>query len=487
MELKDIKKSIKEIEQQLEKESISPAVGASLKLLFNMVEILILLIEKLPTQKLTSKNSSIPPSQDPNRSKESRKKKGKKRGGQKGRKGRSLKQVDNPDEIIEIPVDPSTLPDGEFKEDGYIRRQVVEIEVIRKVIEYQAQVLIDKNGKKHIAPFPDGVIAPAQYGNSVRSHSVYLSQFQLLPVKRIEEYFENLLGFPLSSGSIHNFNQLAYDKLARFEQIAKAQLINSDLVHADETGINIDGKRLWLHSTSNLRWTLFYPHEKRGMVAIDEMGVIPEFQGILVHDHWKPYFNYGCKHSICNAHILRELEAALERDGNEQSWIGKIKNLLIKIYQETTKLGSILPAKEAEKYWREYEDVLKEAQKECPEPPPHPPPPPGKKKKRGRVARSKTRNLLERLMEYKVETLRFMEDRRVPFTNNLGEKDIRMTKVQQKISGCFRSMDGAKTFCRVRSYLSTCQKNGVNPADALALIFEGRLPEFLERLETSPD
>jgi transposase len=208
------------------------------------------------------------------------------------------------------------------------------------------------------------------------------------------------------------------------------------------------------------------------MEAMIDMGVLPSFKGILCHDHWKPYYKLNCTHALCNAHHLRELTRAFEQDG--QQWAQKMKTLLETINSRVNDAGGTLEVKESDKYRFEYRALIKEAEVECPEPDI-----PEKKGKRGRIKRSKSRNLLERLRDYEQDTLRFMDNKQVPFTNNPGENDIRMTKVQQKISGCFRSMEGAKIFCLIRSYLSTCRKHGVKASQALELLFKGKLPDFL--------
>jgi transposase len=219
-------------------------------------------------------------------------------------------------------------------------------------------------------------------------------------------------------------------------------------------------------------WTDFFPHAKRGCEAMDERGIIELFCGVLCHDHWKPYYRYdGCLHQLCNAHHSRELTRSFEQYG--QQWAKGIDDLLLTINTKTHDGGGVLSQSVAQNYDKQYKEVLARAEIECPaliraE----------GDIKRGRLKRSKSRNLLERLSKYEDDVLRFMLDINVPFTNNQGENDIRMTKVQQKISGCFRSMEGAKIFCRVRGYLSTCQKHGVSSSQAMELLFDGKLPEF---------
>jgi transposase len=463
----DIETTIENTKRLLEEDqSISPSLKASIELLLVLVT---LLLNRLG---LNSSNSSKPPSSDPNREKKKKEPGSRKPGGQKGHNGTTLKKVANPDIIEDIALDPTTLPPGDYKEAGYDARQVIDIDISQIVTEYRAQILEDAKGKRYTASFPDGVSRPIQYGINIKAQSVYLSQYQLIPYSRIEETFHDQADIPVSGGSIFNFNEEAYEKLEAFEDIVRSKLIQSALCHADETGINIDGKRRWLHCVSNDLWTFFLPHEKRGIEAMDAMGVLPEFSGILCHDHWKPYFRFSCEHALCNAHHLRELQRAWEQDG--QDWARDLRALLLEINAAVENAGGKLDLQTGSYYRQKYKRMLEKAQNKCP-----PPDENQRKGKRGRLKRSKSRNLLERLIEYENETLRFMEDERVPFTNNQGENDIRMTKVQQKISGCFRSEKGAAIFCRVRSYLSTCKKHGVMASEALRLLFAGKSPGFL--------
>ncbi len=439
----------------------------------SIVEILILIISLLTNRlNLNSTNSSKPPSSDPNRKKLPKSKTGKKAGGQKGHVGTTLKKIDDPDKVMVINIDRSKLPPARYRQVGFETRQVFDIDISRVVTEYRAQILEDDNGNRFVASFPKNVTKAVQYGTDLKAHSVYMSQFQLVPYNRIQDHFADQLHIPVSEGSIFNFNKQAFRLLADFENQANNALAASYFAHADETGINIGGKGHWLHCVSNDDWTLYYPHEKRGKEAMDDMGILNRFKGILCHDHWKPYYRYDCTHALCNAHHLRELTRAWEQDG--QQWAKKLKNLLETINCKVNDAGGTLDVRESKKYRLGYRSLLNRGEIECPEPVR-----PKKKGKRGRIKKSKSRNLLERLRDYEQDTLRFMDDERVSFTNNLGESDIRMTKVQQKISGCFRSIGGAQIFCRVRSYLSTCRKQGIKSSQALDLLFNGKLPDFL--------
>ncbi|MCO1335597.1 IS66 family transposase, partial [Microbulbifer sp. OS29] len=244
------------------------------------------------------------------------------------------------------------------------------------------------------------------------------------------------------------------------------------VVHADETSLNMDGKRHWIHVLSAQNCTLFGLSPRRGTEAMNAMGVLPEFNGTLVHDHWKPYYTYVCTHALCNAHHLRELTYAHEEDG--QRWAGNLHKLLLELRDAVELAGGALPEGQVKRWRIRYRKILGRGDTECPAPVPDTTSP-----RRGRLKRSKSRNLLERLRDYEEDVLRFMERPDVPFTNNQGERDLRMTKVQQKISGCFRSEDGARAFCLIRSYLLTCQKNDVAPGEALTQLLNGEWPRLL--------
>lgn len=463
----NIDATLKRVKDLLEKEKeLSPAIKS-------MFELLVLIITLLCNRlNLNSSNSSKPPSSDPNRKKEHRNSGVRKAGGQKGRKGVTLQRVEDPDEIKVIKYDRTKLPREKYHDAGYELRQVFDIDISRVVTEYRAEILEDSKGNRFVASFPKEVTKAVQYGMGVKAHSVYMSQYQLIPYKRIQEYFRDQLDIPVSEGSIYNFNREAFGLLEGFERRAKAKLADSELLHVDETGINVNGDKRWLHCASNGSWTHFFPHEKRGTDAINAIGILPGFRGILCHDHWKPYFTYDCTHALCNAHHLRELTGVWEEDKHQ--WARDMKLLLEEIHHAAKNAGGVLETCESEKYRQRYRVILNNAESECP-----PPDETNRKGKRGRVKRTKARNLLERLRKYESDVLRFMDNKIVPFTNNLGENDIRMTKVQQKISGCFRTIEGAKIFCRIRGYLSTCRKQGVKSSEALETVFQGKLPDFV--------
>lgn len=471
MKIENIKveETLQKVKKQIEEEeNLSSALRASLELLLTLVTVL------LNRLGLNSRNSSKPPASDPNREKRRNTSTGKPPGGQQGHVGNHLELVDDPDHVESLKVDRSTLPtDGTFRCVGHERRQVFDIQISRVVTEYRAEILEDERSRRVVAAFPESVKVKAQYACGVKIHSVYMSNFQLLPYKRIEEHFADQFGIPLGAGSIYNFNQEVYEMLAPFEDWVKTALSKAPLLHAFDPDINIGGKLKWLHVACSATLTLLMPHDKRGGEAIAAMGVLPDYRGTLVHDHWKPYYQIPCRHALCNAHHLRELERAWEQD--EQQRARQMQILLLEIKQAVDTAGGRLNSPQAEASRARYRQLLQDAQTQCP------PPDESQRKKgqRGRLKRSKSRNLLERLIRHEDDVLRFMVELDVPFTNNQAERDLRMTKVQQKISGCFRSEQGARIFARIRSYLSTCQKNGVSSEDALRLLYEKRWPAFM--------
>jgi transposase len=450
-----------------EEENLSPAFKAGVELLMLVVSLLVNQLGR------NSKNSSLPPSQDPHRQRKSKSKGDRRKpGGQKGHQGSTLQKIEHPHRIEEIEIDRRTIPAETYTKVGYESRQVFDVAIDLCVTEYRAEILEDTSGVQYVAHFPAGITKATQYGGEVRSQSVYMSQFQLIPLARVQDYFSDQVGLPISTGSISNFNQEAFEKLAPFEAWARKALAAAPLIHADETGINVAGQGIWLHNLSNDKVTLYHADWKRGKEAMDQMGVLAHYRGYLVHDHWKSYYRYkNCLHCLCNAHHLRELERASTED--HQKWAESLQDLLVEMNRAVDAAGGVLTSKQQTQYQKRYRNLLKQGAGECPRPLPK------ESGKRGRQKKSKSQNLLERLRDFEADTLRFMSVAIVPFTNNQGENDLRMTKVQQKISGCFRSMEGARIFCRIRSFLSTCRKNNVSPTDALRLLFQDKFPAFM--------
>lgn len=428
-----------------------------------------------------SRNSSKPPSSDglskPD-PKNLRSPSTKNSGGQQGHKGHSLKAVSTPD-IIEShfvkQCEMCAASLGSEPAEGYEERQVFDIPLPRiEVTGHRAEKKRCACGHITTATFPPEVNASVQYGARIKAAAVYLNQYQLIPYARVEESLESLYGVSLCEGTLFNSNQAVYEVLEETEEQIKSALKKQPVLHVDESGIRIEGSLHWLHSASTDELTYYEHHKKRGQIAMDAIDILPNYQGILVHDHLKAYLRYtDCLHSLCNAHHLRELIFLLEK--NQLEWAGEMVRLLVLINRSVDRAKnrkqSSLPPKLQQFFKHRYDAIIKRGMD-------HDliiqsiSPPSSKLKKRGRPKQSKAKNLLDRLENYKPETLRFMTDFRVPFDNNQAERDIRMCKLKQKISGTFRSQQGGRMFFRIRSYLSSARKQGYNMLTALTLCFQ---------------
>ena len=320
--------------------------------------------------------------------------------------------------------------------------------------------------------FPAGVAAPAQYGVGLRALGVYLVVHQHLPYERACQLLCDLCGARVSTGTLKSWVDESAAGLADFAEELRALLRAEPVVHFDETGGRIEGSLEWIHSASTDELTLYGAHPKRGAEAIDELGVLPGFRGIAVHDGWTPYRKYeDATHALCNGHHLRELQGVAEEGGEGQCWAQQMAALLCEADEAVDRAkeagASGFPAAELLAFEARYEAIVALGHKQNPAPT-------ERTGARGPIRRSKAANLLRRLDRYRDDVLRFAHDFRVPFTNNRAEQDIRMVKLQQKISGCWRTREGARSFLLLRSYASTARKQGQRPLAALAALASGR-------------
>lgn len=426
-----------------------------------------------------SHNSNKPPSSDPPfkkpKPKNLRKKSGKKPGGQKGHKGSSLKQVSNPDDTQKIrAVGNCSCGESLSKAEtiDYIIRQLFDILLPKLfVTEFKGEVIECKCGKIHQPVFPEGITKETQYGKNIKIFTVYLKNYGFISYDRIAEFFSDVCNFKLSQGTIVKFVNECAEKAKPAVEKVKAKLTAGQILHCDETGIRIKGVLHWLHVAGNNKLTYYYPHKNRGKAALDEINMLANYKGTVVHDHWESYYQYtNCVHALCNAHHLREL---IFFEENGEVWAkNMIKNLLA-AKTEVEKEGS-LSKERITNFKKRIRSNIAAGIDLHPE---------NRKRNgtRGRPKQSKAYNLLKRLKTKLDDVLRFIIDPRVPFDNNQGERDVRMVKVQQKVSGTFRSMEGAVNFCIVRGYLSSIRKNGQSIFHALASLWDKKimLPDAL--------
>jgi transposase len=429
-----------------------------------------------------SGNSNWPSSRDKGRakakSKSQRQKTGRKAGGQEGHEGHTLAFNLEPD-VIERHR-PSTCDHCQQPLAGTVpievaKRQVIDLPPLRFVTtEHQAETVVCPDcGGVTAATFPAEVSHPVQYGAGVKQLAVYLRTEQFIPYERSRQLLADLFELPIGTGSLQNFVHAAAEQVQAVTKAIKEAITESQVAHADETGFYIGGQRYWLHTVSTEELSHFEPHAKRGQAATDEIGILPHFRGTLVHDAWMSYWTYRLLvHALCNAHHLRDLTAIVEND--QQAWASFMLTFLLaakQMAQTAQQAGeTALSADQRQRIDRLYDALVCLGLSENPLPtdPGEPRP-----TKRGRPKKTKARNLVERFQQHKVPILRFVHDFKVPFDNNLAERDIRMMKVQQKVSGCFRSWQGAVAFCRLRGYISTIRKQGLSVWEALGSLFNG--------------
>lgn len=424
-----------------------------------------------------SRNSSKPPASDgfAKQTRSLRQSSTKKSGGQSGHPGATLQQVAEPDQILtheptQCPACGTSLSEvaGRLAEE---RRQVFELPPLQLLVTEHRVVIkaCPGCGQDSIGAFPEEVPCGASYGAGVKSLLTSLNQEHLLPFARSCQLFADWFGHPVSEGTLQAAVTLCAAELAGTETRIKQGVTGSTVAHFDETGLYVADKRGWLHTASTPQLTHYAYHDKRGSQATHAIGILPAFQGRAIHDGFSSYWQYDCAHGLCNAHHLRELIFVHEQ--MHRAWAGEMRQLLVDIKRavDTAKARhqTALEPTQITPYAQRYEAILQggatEEQQAAP-------PVSGQ---RGPKKQNKSKNLLDRLERYQAETLAFMYDFAVPFDNNLAERDLRMIKVKQKVSGCFRTTPGAHAFCRIRSYISTMKKQGHNVLAALKSVFSG--------------
>ena len=435
-----------------------------------------------------SHNSSKPPSSDglsKPKPKSLRPPSERPTGGQPGHPGHTLRLVEKPDHTLRHAVERCADCGRSLVQqapDRVERRQIFDLpEPKLEVTEHQGEVKTCACGRVNRAAFPPEAAAPVQYGPRVKSAAIYLKEYQLLPFDRLTEIMRDLFACnSFSEGTLANLSADCSRRLEPVETVIHDLAANAEVAGFDETGIRAVGSLHWLHTVSTRSLTWYFAHKRRGREAMDAADILPDFRGRAVHDFWDSYLKYDCDHAFCNAHLLRELIFLWEEQ--DQKWAKTmIDHLLeIKAAVDTVRAAGLisLPAEDLDRFHKGYLRIVDAgyAQNPVAEPtgePPH----------RRRRKQSKARNLLDRFRDHPDGILAFMHDFSVPFDNNLSERDLRMMKLRQKISGTFRSLDALVDFCRIRGYVSTARKNGLNALDALRRVFAGN--PFVPAIDTS--
>jgi transposase len=399
---------------------------------------------------------------------------GRKSGGQTGHPGHTLARVEHPDHVVPLSVTACPCGADDFTNAdvlGEERRQVFELPVPRlTVTEYRAEVKRCRHcGRTVRAPFPDGGTAPAQYGPRFRALLVYLHHGQLLPAHRVAQLCLDLFGQPVSEAVLFEATRDCHEQLAPFETAVIERRRAAPVLHVDESGLRVAGRLHWLHVASTDRETFYGVHAKRGQAATDHFGILPQFTGRLVHDFWRPCFRCLCEHGLCNQHLLRELKFLFEEQ--QHGWAWALSNLLLEMKALADRQrphAAQLTAAQKAPYLARCRNLLAAGRAA------NPPPARAPTATRGRPKQTKAQNMLDRLEQYESAVLAFLHDLRVPFTNNQAGRDIRMIKVRQKISGCLRTLTGAQHFARIRAYLSTARKHGLDLLQTITRALTGQ-------------
>ena len=450
-------------------------VSTEIRVLMNSLLIIVELILSIFLEKKTrknSRNSSLPPSQtDKDETSLSRtKSKGKGRTVSGKVNNRRTKTTTKIAKVNTCDACQTSLDDTPCQE--YERRTKIDI-VFEKVVEHvDAQIKQCPNCESiSKGRFPQDMPGKLQYGNGIKAFAIHLIISQMVALNRVQKQIAAMIDSVISEASLLKYILRLYHALETWEASATEKLFQAPSIHVDETSFRVDKKKYWIHVYSSGGITLKLLHRKRGKEAIVGFGIIPKYGGVIIHDCWASYLSYDhCGHGLCGSHLLRELAFII--DSNQYRWAHNMKKLLQQTCRTVARReNKCLNTKQCANLQKRYRNILTRGEKELPQLPPKP------KGKRGKIAKSDAHNLWERLKKYETAVLLFAKDPNVAFTNNRAERDLRMAKVKQKISGCFRKKQYAKAYCRISSYLQTMSSQGVNPLVAIQMALAGSIPE----------
>ena len=454
---------------------LSGEVDTVIRVLMTLLSILISILLEKTTPK-TSKNSGIPPSQMDDKDETAARSRRRARAKEPGDEtGANLRKVTTKETITVETCDACGADLSGVTPTAHERR--TSFDIIFEVVEHKVDAEIKDCPEcraRTRGQFPDTMPGPRQYGVGFMAFIINLLVAHMLSLRRTVALVQAISGLRISEATCLNYIRRLHDALEAWEQAAIERLLARPALHADETGMRVDGKNNWLHIITDGSLTLKFLHRKRGAEAIDDIGIIPRFTGTLIHDCWASYFSYDtCRHGLCGSHLLRELAFIIESNGYR--WARLMKKLLCEAcHRVNTSETKTLSEAEYRAIRKRYRTILTQGAGELPEIPKR------KKGQRGRIAKSDAHNLHERLKKYEDAVLRFIHDPDVSFTNNAAERGFRMAKVKMKVSGCFRTRLYAEYWCRISSYLQSMAAMGYNPLVAIQIALAGRAAEMVK-------
>lgn len=467
-----LREEVERLKNEFDQLAKEKKINSETKMLCQSMLMLINLLVSIfleKTTKKTSKNSSIPPSQ-------TEKDESSTQPGAKGKgKLESDSTVDNARTIETVTQATVEYCDvcgedlSKIESHDHERRTKIDI-IFEKTIEhYDAQKKICPNCNSEVkGTFPSDMHGPLQYGDGIRAYIINLLVCQMISLNRVQKMVKTLIAASISEATLLNFVLRLHYALETWESKSVERLLQCPAINVDETSLRVDKENQWIHVYSGDDITLKFLHPSRGSEAINAIDIIPLYGGVIIHDCWSSYLMYNhCEHGLCGSHLLRELVYVI--DSNGYSWALNMKNLLQEICKKVSKRKKKrLSEKEYANLQKRYRNILTRGEKELPVIPPKP------TGKRGVMAKSDAHNLWERLRDYESAVLLFAKRSEVSFTNNRAERDLRMAKVKQKISGCFRKELYAQAYCRISSYLQTMANKGCNPLIAIQMAFAGK-------------
>ncbi len=451
---------------------LSPEITVLINSMFMLMELICAIFLEKKTKK-TKDNSSIPPSQsekdETSLSDKGSKSKGKKENDKLADNCRTTETVtiSSVDTCSVCGEDMTDVPCCEFE-----RRTKIDI-VFEKVIEHvDAEVKVcDACQSTTKGLFPNDMPGPLQYGPGLKAFAINLLICQMVALGRVQKTIKAMIGQAISEATFLKYVLQLHKALASWEDNAINELQKSAVMHVDETSLRVDKKKYWIHVYSSGDITLKRLHRRRGKEAIEHIDIVPKYGGVIIHDCWASYLSYDhCGHGLCGAHLLRELTYIVQ--SNDYRWAANLKALLKNACKTVARRKrKKLTAQEYKTLQRRYRNILTRGASELPAVPPKP------SGQRGKMAKSDAHNLWERLYKYEEAVLLFATDPYVAFTNNRAERDLRMAKVKQKVSGCFRNVEYAHAYCRISSYIQTMGNRGYNPLIAIQMALAGNIDE----------